>query len=222
MFDFMSRFAGHLTLAAALLAASAHLSPATAQTRAAPSVDPAATAAGPRPIPGPVYETPGFSRAVARGTRTRSGRPGAGNWVQYARYQIDARLNVAESRLEGRESVIYLNNSPDTLRQVAVYLRQNLFAAESPRRSPVPITGGVKLERVSAGGRALRAASGRGGLRRAAEGGYLVDGTVMWIQLPEPLMPADSARLEIGWSFTPPPAPSDGREGHEGHVYFMG
>jgi hypothetical protein len=44
----------------------------------------------------------------------------------------------------------------------------------------------------------------------------------MWIPLAPPLLPGDSLRLEVAWSYTPPPAPADGREGHEDHVYFMG
>jgi len=207
---------------AALLAALALTTASHAQTRPAPTVNPAATAAGGRPLPGPIYEIPTFSRAVERGTRTRDGRPGARNWVQHARYRIDARLDAASARLDGHERVVYINNSPDTLHSVAVYLRQNVFAPESPRRSSVPVTGGVKLGQVSVSGKTIRPASSRRALR-SMSGGYVVDGTVMWIQLPAPLVPGDSTRLELAWSFFPAPSPSDGREGREGHdLYFLG
>ena len=212
-----------LTPAMALLAALSFATASGAQTRPAPTADPAATADGGRPIPGPVYELPAFSRAVERGTRTRSGRPGASNWVQHARYRIDARLDAANARLEGRESVVYLNNSPDTLRSLAIHLRQNVFAPGSPRRSAVPITGGVKLGRVVVEGKAIGSAPSSRALSSTSGGGYMVDGAVMWLRLPAPLLPHDSTRLEIAWSFTPPPSPSDGREGREGHhLYFLG
>jgi len=46
---------------------------------------------------------------------------------------------------------------------------------------------------------------------------------VMWIPLPTPLSPHDSARLELAWSYAPPPSPADGREGREDHrLYVMG
>ena len=219
----LSKLQRAAAIAAAMLTALSMSMPAAAQTRPAPAVDPAATAAGGRPTPGPVYELPGFSEAVARGTRSRSGRPGASNWVQHARYRIDARLDVVRARLEGSESVVYLNNSPDTLRSVAVYLRQNVFAQGSPRLSSVPITGGVKLGRVAAEGRELAPAPSRRALASAPSGGYIVDGTVMWVRLPSPLLPGDSTRLRFAWSFTPPPSPSDGREGREGnHLFFLG
>jgi len=194
---------------AAVLSA-APLVAARAQTRPAPTVEPIATAAGARPIPGPVYESAAFTRAVARATRTRSGVPGPHNWVQHPRYAIRATLDVQRHRLEGRETVVYRNDSPDSLVQVAVHLRQNAFAAGSPRHDPAPITGGVTLGRVVLDGRTL------------VPGQYTVKGTVMWIGLAAPLLPGDSLRLDIAWSYTPPPAPADGRQGREDHLYFMG
>ncbi len=193
--------------------------PVRAQTRPAPAVEPAATAAGPRPLPGPVYESAAYSRAVAQGTRTRTGIPGARYWVQHPRYSIDATLDVPHNRLVGREMVVYMNRSPDTLRQLAVHLRQNVFAPDSPRRERVPITGGVTLRRVAVNGRPIATAADR---VPPQPGQYAVGGTVMWIALAAPLLPGDSLRLEIAWSYPPPPAPADGREGHEDHVYFMG
>jgi Peptidase family M1 domain len=203
---------------------------ARAQSRPAPAVDPAATADAPRPTPGPVYESAAFTHAVARGTRTRTGRPGPHYWVQHARYTIDAILDVARARLTGGETVVYLNQSPDTLRRLAVYLRQNVFAPGVPRRQPVPITGGVTLGRVAVNGREVAAAGSRNpampitapARRGPAPGQYAVDGTVLWIALDQPMLPGDSLRLAIAWSYTPPPAPADGREGHDGHVFFMG
>jgi hypothetical protein len=208
---------------AALFAALSFTAPVRAQTRPALTVDSASVAADGRPTPGPVYEIPAFSEAVKRGTRTRTGRPGESNWVQYARYSIDARLDAANAIVEGRESVVYLNNSPDTLRSIAVHLRQNVFAPGSPRRSAVPITGGVKLGRVAVEGKTIRPAASSRAMRTANEGGYTVDGAVMWIRLAAPLPPRDSTRLEFAWSFSPAPSPSDGREGREGkNLYFIG
>lgn len=184
-----------------------------------------------RAVPGPVREIPEFTRAVERGTRSRNGAPGSSNWVQHARYAIDARLDVARNRVSGRERVVYLNNSPDTLRRLAVYLRQNAFAAGNPRRQPAPITGGMTLQSVTVNGRAIAARSSGvtavpitsvANVKPPATTGYTVDGTVMWIPLATPLLPHDSTRLELAWSYEPPPSPSDGRQGREDHLYFMG
>lgn len=201
----------------------------SSQTRPAPSVDPTVTAQGPRPLPGPVYETPGFTRAVANGTRTRTGAPGPKYWVQHPRYQIAATLDPIHNRVTGRETVVYVNHAPDALDRIAVHLRQNVFAPGVPRRQPVPITGGVTLSRVSLDGRALVLEPRPAAVPITAPpeqppqpGQYVVDGTVMWIPLGTPLKSGDSLRLEVNWSYSPAPAPADGREGHDGHVYFQG
>ncbi len=202
-----------------------------AQTRPAAPLAPAATLEAGRPLPGPVYEIPEFTRAVEHGTRTRSGRPGAANWVQHARYRIEARLDPSTHRVSGQEQVVYLNHSPDTLRQLAVHLRQNAFAAGNPRRQSAPITGGMRLDRVAVGGRVLAPPdtgvaavpiTDMARRDRAAAGEYVVDGTVAWIPLTTPVLPGDSVALDVTWSYTPPPAPSDGRQGREDDVYFMG
>ena len=203
-----------------------------AQTRPSPPLAPTVTALGPRPLPGPVYEIPEFTRAVERGTRTRTGRPGERSWVQHARYVIEARLTPATDRVSGSERVVYRNNSPDTLRRLAVYLRQNVFAPGNPHQQSAPVTTGMTLGPVVVDGHVVPPRTtgvtvvpitGLAQRRVADTGGYTVDGTVMWIPLVRPLVPHDSTRLELTWSYVPPPSPADGREGRDGHhLYFMG
>jgi hypothetical protein len=208
-----------LTLVALLLLPSL----AAAQSVPAPSVDPGAAVAFGRPTPGPLIETAEFSRAVARGTRSRTGAPGAANWVQHARYHITASLDTTTHRIHGRERVTYLNHSPDTLRRIAVHLRQNVFAPGVPRRDPAPVTGGVDLGAMAIDGQPVAERRRRGRQDSSAAGPqYLVNGTVMWILLAHPLEPGDSLTFDCAWSYEVPETPSDGREGRDGNVYFMG
>ncbi|MFB6247525.1 MAG: M1 family metallopeptidase [Salinibacter sp.] len=186
---------------------------AAAQTRPAPSLAPPSTGDASRYE---VYETPAFTRAVRRGTRSRDGRPGPRYWQQYARYQIRARLDTSAHRIIGRERVTYLNRSPDTLDQLAVHLRQNLFRGASARRRSVPETGGVTLRRVAVQQTRLSPTTDTSAV------GYRVEGTVAWLRLPTPLPPDDSLSLQFRWAYTPPPAPADGRQGRDGRVYYAG
>lgn len=176
-----------------------------------------------RPIPDPVVPSRAYRRAVERGTRTPDGRPGPRYWTNRARYRIEVRLDTAEHRVTGREEISYLNRSPDTLRRVAVHLRQNLFARGAVRLDEMPVTGGVDLREVRAGGRTLTRAGDGGGAGGARPGGsYRVEGTLAWLDLPEPLLPGDSLKLAFAWSHRPPPAPADGRQGREAGLYYMG
>ena len=177
--------------------------PVTSRAQArAPKHFAADSLAGRRPIPGAVLIPPNFRRAIANGTRTRTGAPGPRNWVQHARYSIDASIDPATNTLTGREHVVYLNNSPDTLTELAVYLRQNVFRAGSPRRDEAPTTDGMTLSRVDYGGTALEAKPDVDALRGGP--GYAVNGTVMWLVPPSPVLPHDSASLDFAWSYVPP------------------
>ena len=209
-----------LPLSFALIAAPFALS---AQARRTPSIRPDSSARR-RPIPGAVIVPPAFSRAIANGTRTRTGEPGPRGWVQHARYSIDASIDPATNTLAGSERVVYLNNSPDTLAKLAVYLRQNVFRAESPRRDNAPLTDGMKLGKVVVNGSTLMEpfSSDDDAPHSRPRAGYDVDGTVMWLTLRAPLLPHDSATLDLAWSFIPPLTPSDGREGRDDHLYLMG
>ncbi len=201
-----------------------------AQTRPSPVVEPDSALLAPRPVPGPVFESPAFTRAVERGTRTRTGAPGPAYWVQHPRYDIQVQLDPTTHRVSGKETITYRNDSPDTLHALAVYLRQNAFAPGSPRRQSVPVTDGMKLLSVAVNGEPVIAALNENPAmpitapprQPPQPGQYAVDGTVMTIPLAAPLAPAATATLDISWWYVPAPSPADGREGRDGDVYFMG
>lgn len=206
--------------AAAASPGSATSAQAAAAATAAGSVTAAARAASPapeRPRPYPVFESPGFQRAVEHGTRTESGRPGPNYWQQTADYRIRAELDPKTARVTGSERVVYRNGSLDTLAVLAVHLRQNAYAPTAMRDRFQPITDGMKLGRVVAQGQTLPAQESR----RATGAGYAVEGTVAWVRLPHALLPGASAELAFDWSFTVPPVPSS-RMGTDGEVFFVG
>jgi len=169
-----------------------------------------------QPLPGwgPVPVPYAFRRGVEAGTRTEDGRPGPRYWQQRVRYRIDAELDPRTAVLQGQEEVTYYNNSPDTLRGMVFHLYQNLFSEGVERTRRVPVTGGMRVERVAVGGvEAAAVTVGRGPETGAS---YRIDGTLMDLRLPRPLAPGDSVVVAIGWSFEVPPrgAPRTGRIEH--------
>ena len=57
---------------------------------------------------GPMLRTPNVYR-------TASGAPGHLYWQQQANYVIDVELDDANQSIKGKETVTYINNSPDAL-----------------------------------------------------------------------------------------------------------
>jgi Peptidase family M1 domain len=186
------------------------------RTESTPAPAPAArgpTAAPPaRALTYPTLE--GYELAVNRGTRTRTGQPGPHYWQQWADYTLQAELNPVSKRMTGKGTIRYFNRSPDTLRTVYVQLLQNIYAPGAKHDTNVPWSvEGITLNRVAAQGTDLSATGGEGP-------GYEVNGTIMRLRLPQPLMPGGSADFAFEWKLRVPP---DGapRGGQDGEVYFM-
>ena len=156
----------------------------------------------------------GYELAVTRGTRTRTGAPGPHYWQQWTDYKLEAELNPVSKRMAGKGTISYQNRSPDTLRTVYIQLLQNIFAPGARHNTSVPWSiEGIGLERVAAQGTDLAAAGGEGP-------GYDVNGTIMRVRLPKPLLPGGTADFALQWKLRVPP---DGapRGGQDGEVYFM-
>ena len=116
------------------------------------------------------------------------------------------RIDDKTQQLEGSERIRYYNNSPDTLEYVWVQLDANIFAPDSdsvrastaPGFSRVPyrslkrmfaravFDGSVKLTKVASGKKELE---------------HVVVGTMMRIDLPEPLHPERSVVFGIDWNY---------------------
>jgi len=160
----------------------------------------------PRQVPQPIAYPVTFKRALAGGTRTVTGEPGSAYWQQWADYRITTRVLPEDKRLEGEVTILYTNNSPDSLRRVYLHLHQNLHAEGAARRIPQEVTGGVELLRVAVDGQELQTRQRQGPT-------YEVTATRLGIRLPSPLPPKGSVSIEIDWAFKIPQAGASGRMG---------
>ena len=168
-----------------------------------------------RPIPYPVIPNPKFERALANETRSMDGRPGANYWMNRTDYTIDASLSPATKMLRGSESIVYTNNSPDDLHSVVVHLHQNLHQEGVVRNRAQKLTGGIHLSSAEFNGLELLE---RGSSR---EVGYRINGTRMYITLPEPIKSGSQATFTFSWSFEVPEAGAP-RIGQDGEIFFVG
>ena len=123
-------------------------------------------------------------------------KPDAAYWQQDVHYQIIAKMDEQDNRIDGGESLVYWNNSPDTLTCLYFHLYQNAFIKGSYLH---------RLERA-------QGVKARLGKHEAAGQGTLVDNilvngftplkteidnTVMKIWLRTPIEPGTSAEINI-------------------------
>lgn len=75
--------------------------------------------------------------AYQKGTRSPDGRPGKAYWQNTADYSITIAFNPETRLVSGTVDIDYVNNSPDTLRQIWFKLYPNLYKAGTPRAAAV-------------------------------------------------------------------------------------
>ena len=88
----------------------------------------------------------------ARGTRSPDGRPGKNYWQNTADYTIKVSFDPVTRRVAGTVDITYLNNSPDSLKQIWFKLYPNLYqkgAERANRIAPEDLTEGVQIEKLT-------------------------------------------------------------------------
>lgn len=154
-----------------------------------------------------------FVAAVAAGTRTLQGLPGADYWQNGADYVIEASLDPGSGRLTGRATIAYHNRSPDPLDRLVLHLDQNVFAPGARRNRRAPITGGMEVTDLRLDGAPVDA--------RHPGGGYQQALTLLELRPAAPVPAGATVEIEVAWSFTVPPAPTFRTGNLDGEVFAV-
>ena len=155
--------------------------------------------------------------------RNAAGEPGKEYWQQQVDYAIETTLDEDKRRLSGIEQITYHNNSPYRLKYLWVQLEQNRFKADSVAESTVTF-GGIGRRGPSTRAREGDVPHGVSltELRRQqffddvdigytisdvvdAQGEalpYIINGSQMRIDLPEPLESGESVEFKLGFEYT--------------------
>ncbi len=167
---------------------------------------------------------------AANELRGPTGAPGPRYWQQRADYTIRATLDTSAKRLDGRVTIRYTNNSPDTLSHVWMQLDQNLFRKGSvgsylndqdTRFGAAGFDGGFDIKSIT------QTQEPRPGRVRAPlmEGKPVpvrtrVDDTMMDVRLAFALPPGATTTFEIVYGFLIPEHGAD-RMGRDGALYEL-
>ena len=138
------------------------------------------------------------SKAFRNGTRSTTGNPGPKYWQNYSNYTIDCKLNTSESKLTGKEDIIYFNNSPDTLKMIVVRLYQDFYKKGNSRLWAIgttDLTDGAIIDKVTIRNKSVDLKNKEKVTRSA---------TNMFIFLDEVLLPNDSIKIGFNWEILIP------------------
>ncbi len=142
--------------------------------------------------------------------RSASGAPGPDYYQQQANYKMDITLDDKNAKIFGEETITYFNNSPDDLEFLWVQLDQNVRAKDS--KSLLSNGGGVPMaEKPGAFKNKFMGEPFDGGFNidyvKDASGKalpYIVNRTMMRIDLPQPLKSKAQVAFSIKWNYNIP------------------
>ncbi|OCX51781.1 aminopeptidase [Mucilaginibacter sp. PPCGB 2223] len=131
---------------------------------------------------------PEVQKAYDNDTRAKSGKPGKKYWENHGRYVISISAAPPDRTIKGVETITYFNNSPDVLKQLNMKLIVNVHRAGLRGRAGDPAQG-ISIDEFKANG------------ANVAWDNNADTTTNQMIDLPKPLMPHDSVKLNISWHY---------------------
>jgi len=157
---------------------------------------------------------------VFRGATSPPSGDTTGYWQQKVHYEVVAKLDEAQTKLESEAILTYTNNSPDTLREMFVHQYLNAFRPGSKWSARDDSENRVRfqhLEDADIGYERFTQAPTVDGTPVIVDWPGAPDSTVAHFKLPRPLAPHDSIRVHLAWEARPSTVPR--RQGRRGRTY---
>jgi len=147
-------------------------------------------------------------------------------WQQHADYTMEIDMDVVKHQYQGKQKLVYTNNSPDTLKSVFYHLHFNAFqpGSEMDVRSRTIVDpdsrvgdrisklkddeiGYIKVDKLKQDNKSLN---------------YKVEGTVLEVELNRPILPGQKTTFEMAFNAQVPiQIRRSGRDNKEGIAYSM-
>jgi hypothetical protein len=142
-----------------------------------------------------------IQKAYTNQTRSADGKPGSKYWQNFGRYNINVSVNPPSKRVEGNETITYINRSPKDLNGLAIKLILNIHAPGATRQSAVSekyLTQGIVIDELKQNNTVAKWEDAAGE-------------TTQYVRLTKALKVGDSVLLNFKWHYDL--SEKSGREG---------
>jgi hypothetical protein len=156
-----------------------------------------------------LYMPRNIKKSYSSGVRSMDGKPGKNYWQNHGNYNIAISVNADAKIVSGTETIVYENNSNDTLKNLRIRFVNNIHKKTSPRavqNSDGFFTDGLTITALKIEGEV-----------------YKEDGkdwgTVGIVKMKKPMRPHSKITIDIDWNY--PLSEVSGREGQIGKTTFF-
>ena len=156
-----------------------------------------------------LYMPRNIKEAYKKGTRSIDGKPGKNYWQNHGKYTMDISVDPKTRLVSGTETIVYENNSNDTLRNLVVRFVNNLHKPSSPRSGTVSddfLSNGLTITSLKIEGEIYKEDARSWG-------------TVGNVKMKKGIPPHSKATINIDWNY--PLSKESGREGQIDETTFF-
>jgi len=156
-----------------------------------------------------LYMPRNIKEAYAKGTRSMDGKPGKSYWQNHGKYTMEIAVDPKTRVVSGTETIVYENNSNETLKDLVIRFVNNLHKPSAPR------SGNVSADFLSDGLTITSLKIGDDLYKEDAKSW----GTVGNVKLNKPILPHTKVTIAIDWNY--PLSKESGREGQIDETTFF-
>ncbi|SCY67393.1 hypothetical protein SAMN02927916_2892 [Flavobacterium anhuiense] len=156
-----------------------------------------------------LYVPRNIKKAYENGTRSKDGKPGVNYWQNRGKYNMEISVDPKTRLVSGTETIIYENNSKDTLRNLVIRFVNNLHKPTSSRGSDVSsdfLSDGLTITSLKIENEVYKEDAKNWG-------------TVGNVKLQKPILPHSKTTINIEWNY--PLSKESGREGQIDETTFF-
>ncbi|KAF2329932.1 M1 family metallopeptidase [Flavobacterium nitrogenifigens] len=156
-----------------------------------------------------LYMPRNIKKAYENGTRSKDGKPGVNYWQNRGKYNMEISVDPKTRLVSGTETIIYENNSKDTLKNLVIRFVNNLHKPTSSRGNDVSedfLSDGLTITSLKVENEVYKEDAKKWG-------------TVGNIKLQKPILPNSKTNINIQWNY--PLSKESGREGQIDETTFF-
>ena len=156
-----------------------------------------------------LYMPRNIKEAYAKGTRSMDGKPGKNYWQNHGKYTIALQVNASTKIVSGTETIVYENNSNDTLKNLRIRFVNNIHkknASRAVENSDDFFTDGLTITALKIEGIVYKEDAKNWG-------------TVGIVKMKKPLPPHSKMTIDMDWNY--PLSKLSGREGQIDNTTFF-
>ncbi|MFS4482267.1 M1 family metallopeptidase [Hyunsoonleella sp. 2307UL5-6] len=175
-----------------------------------------------------------FKKAYKNKTRELDGKPSKHYWQNSSDYVIEAEVTPGIWKIKGSQTILYANNSPDSLSEIVIKMYPNHYKKGGVRANKIPLvnlTDGMVISNLTINNTAVNLSNDTSisdlahASKKKSDTHTIVvnySSTFLTLELPTPILPNSTTTFSMKWETEMPPIYVNKIGAYDKESAFMG